>query len=107
EEVRALLRCYGIDLWRSIRVYDVEEAVAAATELGWPVALKSTAESLRHRADLGGVRLNIADADELRADYEQMHQTLAEHLPPARTGDATAPFEVQRMAPSGVACVVR
>ena len=107
EEVRALLRCYGIDLWRSIRVYDVDEAVAAATELGWPVALKSTAESLRHRADLGGVRLNIADADELRADYEQMHQTLAEHLPPARTGDATAPFEVQRMAPSGVACVVR
>lgn len=106
DDVRALLGCYGIDLWRSIRVADVDEAVAAAEELGWPVALKSTAESLRHRADLGGVRLNIADASELRTDYEQMRQSLADHLP-SRTGDAAPLFEVQRMAPSGVACVVR
>ncbi|SDD03650.1 Acyl-CoA synthetase (NDP forming) [Sanguibacter gelidistatuariae] len=107
EEVRALLGCYGIDLWRSVRVTDVDGAVAAAHDLGWPVALKSTAESLRHRADLGGVRLNIADEAELRTDYEQMCLGLADHLPVGRHGGGAAQFEVQRMAPSGVACVVR
>ena len=56
-----LLAHYGVDLWRTVAVSDAEQAVAAADELGWPVALKSTAPSLRHRTDLGGVRLNLED----------------------------------------------
>ncbi|MBI9114219.1 bifunctional acetate--CoA ligase family protein/GNAT family N-acetyltransferase [Sanguibacter suaedae] len=109
EDVRSLLASYGIELWESVHVEDVEEAVAAARRLGWPVALKSTAESLRHRADLGGVRLNIADEAELRADHEAMCAALAEHVPASRRPDGSADvqLEVQRMAPSGVACVVR
>ncbi|MFF2622299.1 bifunctional acetate--CoA ligase family protein/GNAT family N-acetyltransferase [Oerskovia jenensis] len=118
----ALLAAYGIDLWPSRRVRTADEAVAAAHEIGWPVALKSTAESLRHRADLGGVRLDIGDEDELRDDVEQMRASLAAVLPvgnPGRTASGTtgdrdadrsagpAPFEVQRMADAGVACVVR
>jgi acyl-CoA synthetase (NDP forming) len=78
-----------------------DEAVAAAEELGWPVAVKSTASRLRHRADLGGVRLDIDDPEELRGDVVQLQERAA-HL-----GAHYAPLEVQRMAPSGVACVVR
>ncbi|KRD36575.1 GCN5 family acetyltransferase [Oerskovia sp. Root918] len=117
QDVARLLAAYGIELWPSRRVRTADEAVAAAQDIGWPVALKSTAESLRHRADLGGVRLDIGDEDELRDDVEQMRQTLAAVLPGARstgTGDdeeggpgGPAPFEVQRMADAGVACVVR
>ena len=103
---RDLLRCYGIETWPSVPVGDADAAVAAAHELGWPVALKSTAESLRHRADLGGVRLDLGDEAELRTAFDQMRLTLAEHLPAALRGSAT-PLEVQRMAPAGVACVVR
>lgn len=122
----ALLAAYGIELWPSRRVRTADEAVAAAHEIGWPVALKSTAESLRHRADLGGVRLDIGDEDELRDDVGQMRASLAAVLPagnPGRTapgedrdpdadpaGDrptGPAPFEVQRMADAGVACVLR
>lgn len=115
-----LLAAYGIELWPSRRVRTADEAVAAAHEIGWPVALKSTAESLRHRADLGGVRLDIGDEDELRDDVDQMRAALAAVLPtpgraaPAQPGDdpdgqvaGPAPFEVQRMADAGVACVVR
>ncbi|MHA7133174.1 bifunctional acetate--CoA ligase family protein/GNAT family N-acetyltransferase [Oerskovia turbata] len=112
----ALLASYGIALWPSRRVRTADEAVAAAREIGWPVALKSTAASLRHRADLGGVRLDIGDEDELRADVEQMRAAFAAVLPAAATvsgagGDdgpgGPAPFEVQAMADAGVACVVR
>ena len=43
-------------------------------------SLKSTAESLRHRADLGGVRLDIGDEDELRDDVAQMRAALEDLL---------------------------
>ena len=96
-----LLACYGVDLWPARTVSGAEEAVAAAEELGWPVALKSTASRLRHRADLGGVRLDIAGPDELRDDVQQLQERAAQ------LGAHYAPLEVQPMAPAGVACVVR
>nr|WP_129785399.1 GNAT family N-acetyltransferase [Promicromonospora panici] len=97
-----LLACYGLTLWGSRSVRTADEAVAAAEELGWPVALKIAAPALRHRADLGGVRLDIADAEDLREDAERMLAAATSLLP------APDPvLEVQAMAPTGVACVVR
>ncbi|RYV50338.1 GNAT family N-acetyltransferase [Pengzhenrongella frigida] len=96
-----LVACYGIEVWAGRIVATADEAVAAAEELGWPVALKSTSPLLRHRADLGGVRLDIADPDELRVAVEHLFGRARQ------IGAAGVPLEVQRMAPSGVACVVR
>lgn len=97
-----LLACYGLHLWKSRSVRTADDAVAAAEELGWPVALKIAAPALRHRADLGGVRLDIADAEDLREDAERMLAAASSLLP------APDPvLEVQAMAPAGVACVVR
>jgi acyl-CoA synthetase (NDP forming)/RimJ/RimL family protein N-acetyltransferase len=92
-----LLRLYGIEVWPAIPVDDPQGAVRAAELLGWPVALKSTAAHLRHRLDLGGVRLDIADAEELTRDVEQMQ---------AQLGALDAGLVVQRMAPVGAACVL-
>jgi acyl-CoA synthetase (NDP forming)/RimJ/RimL family protein N-acetyltransferase len=94
-----LLATFGITLWPQTPVRDPRSAVAAAAQLGYPVALKTTAPHLRHRTDLGGIRLNIKDAEELAADLAQMREVLgpldAERL------------VVQRMAPPGVACTIR
>ncbi len=98
-----LLACAGIQVQPTIGVHDADAAVAAADALGWPVAVKTTVPALRHRADLGGVRLDVADETELRADVAQVLE-LAAALGPAPTG---APLEVQAMAPRGSACVVR
>jgi acyl-CoA synthetase (NDP forming)/RimJ/RimL family protein N-acetyltransferase len=98
DELRDLLACYGVDLWRTRRAATIEDAVAAADELGYPVALKTTAPHLRHRSELGGVRLDLADEPELRAAYDGML---------ARLGDTSAAFYVvQAMAPPGVATVI-
>jgi acyl-CoA synthetase (NDP forming) len=94
-----LLECYGVRLWPAVPVGGPDDAVAAAERLGWPVALKATAPHLRHRVDLGGVRLDIGGPGELREDVEQMRARLA----PLDGQDLV----VQRMAPPGVACVVR
>lgn len=93
-----LLACYGIELWPQHPVTDPDHAVEQAQRLGWPVALKTTAVHLRHRVDLGGVRLDIAGPQELRDDVLAMR----EHLVPLGGGDLV----VQRMAPPGVACVI-
>ena len=50
----ALLACYGIGVWPTRLVADVEAAVGAARELGFPVVLKASDPALAHRTDLGG-----------------------------------------------------
>nr|WP_204342328.1 bifunctional GNAT family N-acetyltransferase/acetate--CoA ligase family protein [Micromonospora terminaliae] len=90
----ALLRAYGIDVVESAPAGSADEAVAAAERLGWPVALKAAAPGLRHRLDLGAVRLDLADAAALRRAY-------------AETAPVFGPeVLVQPMVPPGVACVV-
>lgn len=99
DEARELLGRYGITVRPTLPAPDPEAAVAAATRLGYPVALKTTAPHLRHRADLGGVRLDIADEEALRRAYGELTDLLgkpAELLP-----------VVQAMAPRGVDTVVR
>ncbi|MGY1606267.1 bifunctional acetate--CoA ligase family protein/GNAT family N-acetyltransferase [Geodermatophilus sp. SYSU D00700] len=92
DEVIALLAAYGVPLLGTRTATTAEEAVAAADTVGYPVVLKSTAPWLRHRTDLGGVRLDLPDADAVRAAFEAI---------PA--GD---PVIVQEMAAPGVATVV-
>ena len=100
EDATELLDAYGIHLWPSYAADDPDGAVAAARRLGYPVALKATAKHLRHRADLGGVRLDIAGDVELLEDLADMRAQLAD------VGGQTG-LVVQAMAPVGVACVVR
>ncbi|HZH19186.1 MAG TPA: bifunctional GNAT family N-acetyltransferase/acetate--CoA ligase family protein, partial [Geodermatophilus sp.] len=92
EELIALLAAYGIPLLGTRTVTDAEVAVAAAEEVGYPVVLKSTAPWLRHRSDLGGVRLDLTDAEAVRAAFAAIP-----------SGD---PVIVQEMAAPGVATVV-
>ncbi|MFI6877171.1 GNAT family N-acetyltransferase [Streptomyces sp. NPDC050400] len=99
DDARALLSRYGIDVRRTLPAPDADQAAQAARTLGYPVALKTTAPHLRHRADLGGVRLDLADETDLRRAYEE----LTEHLgKPAELRPV-----VQAMAPRGVDTVVR
>jgi acyl-CoA synthetase (NDP forming)/RimJ/RimL family protein N-acetyltransferase len=94
-----LLAAYGIRLWPAFEVTSPDDAATAAQEAGYPVALKATAARLRHRADLGAVRLDIASEEELRRDVADMQRQLGRHGEPG--------LVVQAMAPVGVACVVR
>ncbi|GAA0540898.1 GNAT family N-acetyltransferase [Saccharopolyspora subtropica] len=90
-----LLGCYGISVVPFRQVDGVEQAVAAAVELGYPVALKAVSDTLRHRSDLVGVRLGLGTEDAVRAAYADMR----------RVSGLDAVY-VQRMAPPGTSCVI-
>jgi acyl-CoA synthetase (NDP forming) len=85
-----LLADAGIPVVASRVAEDAETAVAAAEEIGFPVAMKTAAPGVAHKSDVGGVRLGIADAPALVLAY----------------GDLAARFgprvTVAAMAPSGV-----
>ncbi|MYY01120.1 MULTISPECIES: bifunctional GNAT family N-acetyltransferase/acetate--CoA ligase family protein [unclassified Streptomyces] len=99
DEARELLACYGIAVRPTLPAPGPEEAVAAAALLGYPVALKTTAPHLRHRADLGGVRLDLDSEAALRRAYGDLTELLGK---PAELRPV-----VQAMAPRGVDTVVR
>ncbi|MER8223701.1 GNAT family N-acetyltransferase [Streptomyces sp. NPDC094143] len=94
-----LLGHYGIHVHRALPAPTADAAAEAARALGYPVALKATAPHLRHRADLGGVRLDLADEEQLRRAYAELTELFG-------APDELRPV-VQRMAPRGVDVVVR
>jgi acyl-CoA synthetase (NDP forming)/GNAT superfamily N-acetyltransferase len=90
----ALLAAYGIEVVPSTAAAAIDDVLAAAADVGYPVALKAAGGALRHRIDLGAVRLALADEEDVRAAYAEL----------------TAAFGpdvlVQTMVPPGVACTV-
>ncbi|MDX3640084.1 GNAT family N-acetyltransferase [Streptomyces sp. MB09-02B] len=99
EEAGALLARYGIRLRQARPAPTPDEAARAAGLIGYPVALKTTAPHLRHRADLGGVRLDLADEEQLRRAYAELTELFG-------GPDELRPV-VQGMAPRGVDTIVR
>lgn len=94
-----LLGYYGIEVLPSIVFDTAEEAVTGADALGWPVAIKTVDGRLRQRLDLGGVRLNITDAESLRRNVGQMKEALKPY--------GVGTLEVQSMAAAGQGCRLR
>ncbi|WP_329007973.1 GNAT family N-acetyltransferase [Micromonospora rifamycinica] len=90
----ALLAAYGVEVVGSTPAGTLDEALTAAARWGWPVALKAAAPGLRHRLDLGAVRLDLADPVALRRAYAEL------------TAVFGADVLVQPMVLPGVACVV-
>lgn len=93
---QALQLCqeYGIAVapWHSVET--PEAAVRAAAQLGYPVALKILSPEITHKTDVGGVVLNLSDADAVRSAA----QSLLTRFP--------ARLMVQRMIADGLELIV-
>ncbi|WP_091674200.1 bifunctional GNAT family N-acetyltransferase/acetate--CoA ligase family protein [Amycolatopsis marina] len=95
DDALRLLGCYGIEAVPFRNVSSADEAVAAAAELGYPVAVKAVDERLRGRPDLLGVRLDLMSEESVRASYRDIREVSgSEHM------------YVQRMAQKGLSCVI-
>ena len=91
-ESKALLRAFGIPVTLSIEVQSANEALVAAESLGFPVAMKISSTELSHKTDVGGVRLNIANAQAVRTAYNELVASVA-----AKTGQHYESVTVERM----------
>ncbi|MEW5869870.1 MAG: acetate--CoA ligase family protein [Chloroflexota bacterium] len=95
-EALEMLEHYGIPGLHSKVARSAEQARKAAEELGYPVVLKVIAEHISHKSDVGGVQLNLANAEAVTTAFEKITQ-LGSDDPATKVEGAL----VQPMAASG------
>jgi acyl-CoA synthetase (NDP forming) len=78
---KQVLMAVGVRVPEGALARTADEAVATATQAGYPVALKAQAAALTHKTEAGGVMLNLADEAALRAAWETMTQRIKRAAP--------------------------
>jgi acetyltransferase len=71
-EAKAVLHAFAIPVTQSIACASANEALVAAESLGFPVVMKINSPDITHKSDVGGVRLNIGNAQAVRSSYREL-----------------------------------
>lgn len=101
-EAKELCSHYGMPI-TAIKIATTEdEAVKYSDEIGYPIVLKIVSPQVLHKSDSGGVLINIKNAEEVRAGYNQILTNVKKHVPEA----VITGILVQEMAPSGTEVIV-
>jgi acetyl coenzyme A synthetase (ADP forming)-like protein len=96
-EAHEIFRAYGFPVIPFAWARNADEAVKAATDLGYPVVLKIVSPDVIHKSDVGGVKLGLATADAVRRAYAEVLAAVAL----AHPGAAIQGMLVQKMVPKG------
>lgn len=99
---RQVLADAGLRFPAEIIVGSVDDALAAARSIGFPVVLKIVSERIAHKSDVGGVVLDLADEFSLRAEYDRMARSISQQFPDI----APLRFSVQEQLPHGLEVIV-
>jgi acetyltransferase len=93
-EVSEVLLAYGFPLAPSVPCGSAAEAIEAAHTLGYPVVLKAVSDAIVHKSDVGGVKLDVRNADEIARAFDEVFTRL-------KSKDANLKIAVQRMIAGG------
>ncbi|MBI5670575.1 MAG: bifunctional acetate--CoA ligase family protein/GNAT family N-acetyltransferase [Chloroflexi bacterium] len=75
-ESKQILAAYDIPTIPMHIAATEDEAVAAAEKLGYPVVVKLHSETITHKTDVGGVKLNLQNADAVRAAFRSIRDAV-------------------------------
>ena len=96
-EARSILQAYQMKIPRSELASTPDQAVEIARQIGYPVVLKIASPDILHKTDVGGVKVNLRNASELRDAFELMVYRAQRYVPDATIWGCL----VQEMAPPG------
>ncbi|HEY3379872.1 MAG TPA: acetate--CoA ligase family protein [Armatimonadota bacterium] len=82
-ECADILRAYGFILPGNKLCATADEAVAFSNEIGYPVVMKIASPDILHKSDVGGVKVGLKNADEVRAIFESMTTSIQAKKPEA------------------------
>ncbi len=77
-ESKQLLKCYDIPTVETRVAVTEAEALQAADEIGYPIVLKLYSLTITHKTDVGGVQLNLRDAQAVKTAFNTIKQSVAE-----------------------------
>ncbi len=91
-ESKQLLAAYGIPTVLTRVATNEQDALKFASEIGYPVVLKLYSQTITHKTDVGGVQLNLADAEQVRRAYNAIRDSVTEKVG-AAASDGSSPFQ--------------
>jgi acetyltransferase len=101
-DLHQMLTAYGIPVPPIKLARSAKEAVQAAQQMGFPVALKLASPDITHKSDVGGVRLNLANATEAATAFDEMMAGVQAAFPQAHIDGV----DVQPMVPEGQEVII-
>ncbi len=96
-EAKAVMEAYGLKIPKSQVAEDPDKAVAIASQIGYPVVLKIASPDILHKTDVGGVKVDLQNAEQVRDAFELMVYRAQRYVPEARILGCL----VQEMVPEG------
>ncbi len=101
-EAREVMAAYGMRLPESELARSPEDAVEIANRIGYPVVMKISSPDILHKSDIGGVRVGVASANDVRDAYELIDYRARRYQPNADIRGIL----IQQQAPKGRECLV-
>jgi acetyl coenzyme A synthetase (ADP forming)-like protein len=101
-EARSILTAYGLDIPASELAETADEAVEFAKEMGYPVVLKIASPDILHKTDVGGVKVGLENATDVRDAFDLITYRTQRYLPEARIWGCL----VQKMVPEGLEVLI-
>jgi acetate---CoA ligase (ADP-forming) subunit beta len=101
-ESKELLRKAGIPVIETRLVKTKQAAIEAAKQIGFPVVMKIASPDISHKSDVGGVRLNLANATQAGNAYREIIEAVKAKVPKAIIEGVT----VQGMAKPGIEVII-
>ena len=96
-EAKEILRAYDFNVLPGHLARNAKEAVDAADRIGYPVVMKIVSPDVVHKSDVGGVRISLANADQVRDAFDLMMLRIHRLVPDAHIRGAY----VEKMGPPG------
>ena len=81
-EAKALLSAYGIPVTKTAIATSVNEAIDQAAQFKGPVVLKLYSDTITHKTDVGGVKLNLCGSAAVRAAYHSIANSVRQRCRP-------------------------
>ena len=96
DEAKKVLKYYNFPVVRTAVANNVDEAVAYAQQMGFPVVMKILSPQIVHKSDAGGVILNVHNASEVREAFDTLIQRATAYDPNAQIIGVTVQQMVQK-----------
>ena len=96
-DAKKILKAYGFAVPNGGLCRSSEQAVEMSDYIGYPVAMKIVSKEIVHKSDIGGVRINLHDAEAVQDAYDLMMLRIERLMP----GTRLEGVYVEAMAPKG------
>ncbi len=101
-DAKKILDAYDFKVPKGAICTSAEEAVEAGLQFGFPLAMKIYSPDIIHKSDVGGVKLNLQNAEQVRDAFDLMMLRIGRAFPDARLDGVY----IETMAPRGREVIV-